>query len=135
MSILTERIQERMNELKLSQADLAELTGISKPSISQYLSGKNEPRLDKIKKIAEVLLVSENWLSGVEEDGMQSTKYRMSVAEAAEIMCVSKVFVRFGLIDKRLPFGAAVKMSNRYSFYISPKLFYEFVGSREDAKK
>lgn len=53
---------------------------------------------------------------------------RISVKEAAEIMNTSQQFIRVGLQQKALPFGAAVKISSQYTYYISPKKFYEFVG-------
>lgn len=54
---------------------------------------------------------------------------KITVQEAAKITRKSNQFVRMGLQQKTLPFGAAVKMSSgRYSYYISPKKFYEFVG-------
>ena len=51
----------------------------------------------------------------------------MKVSEAAKIMGVSPQFVRIGLQDKRLPFGVAVKMSGKYSYHISDKLFEEYM--------
>lgn len=53
---------------------------------------------------------------------------RMTVAEAAEIMGVSKDYVRIGLQRGLLPFGTAVKMSNRYTYYISSKQFFKYLG-------
>lgn len=57
-------------------------------------------------------------------------KKRIKVTEAARIMGVSDEFVRVGLIKGLLPFGVAMKKEDnkRYSYYISPKLFAEYVG-------
>lgn len=54
----------------------------------------------------------------------------ISVKEAAKIMGKSEQFIRVGLQRETLPFGIAQIMpkSNRYTYYISPKLFYDFVG-------
>ena len=38
-----EKLQELMIEQDISQTQLSEMTGIGRSSISQYLSGKNEP--------------------------------------------------------------------------------------------
>ena len=43
-----ERLKHAMNEAHMSQSELSSKTGITKASISQYLSGKNQPREDKI---------------------------------------------------------------------------------------
>lgn len=44
---------------------------------------------------------------------------RISVADAAKLMGVSQQFVRIGLQRGILPFGYAVKMSDRYTYHIS----------------
>lgn len=54
----------------------------------------------------------------------------ISVKEAAKIMGKSEQFVRIGLQRGLLPFGQAIKMSSIYTYYISPKLFEEYVGYR-----
>lgn len=52
---------------------------------------------------------------------------RVTVAEAAEKLGVSQQFIRIGLQRKVLPFGIAVKMSNRYTYHISRKLLEEYI--------
>ena len=51
-----ERLKHAMNEAHMSQSELSSKTGITKASISQYLSGKNQPREDKIFLMAEALI-------------------------------------------------------------------------------
>lgn len=58
----------------------------------------------------------------------QNVYKTISVSEAAKLLGKSEQFVRVGLQKKRLPFGMAVKLSSHWTYYISPKLFYEFVG-------
>jgi hypothetical protein len=60
---------------------------------------------------------------------MPETK-SLTVHEAAEIMGKSDQFVRIGLQRNILPFGSAVKLSTRWTYYISPTRFYEYVGER-----
>ena len=50
------------------------------------------------------------------------------VRKAAMLMGKSEQFVRVGLRNDRLPFGSAVKMSKKWTYYISPILFYEYIG-------
>lgn len=52
---------------------------------------------------------------------------RVTVAEAAERLGVSQQFIRIGLQKKILPFGIAVKMSNRFTYHISRKLLEEYI--------
>lgn len=56
-------------------------------------------------------------------------KRKLSVTEAAELMNVGPQFVRVGLQKGILPIGTAMKVAgNRYTYYISPKLFEEYTG-------
>jgi len=52
----------------------------------------------------------------------------ISVKEAAKIMGVSQQFVRIGMQIGQLPIGRAVQLSSIWTYHISPKLFYEYVG-------
>lgn len=52
---------------------------------------------------------------------------KITVAEAAAIMGVSQQFVRIGLQRGILKFGYAVKMSNRYTYHISPEKFNNYM--------
>ena len=54
----------------------------------------------------------------------------ISVKDAAKLMGKSEQFVRIGLQRGLLPIGQAIKMSSMYTYYISPKLFYEFTGKK-----
>lgn len=52
---------------------------------------------------------------------------KISIAQAAKEMGVSQQFVRIGLQRGILKFGVAVKMSDRYTYHISPTKFYEYI--------
>jgi hypothetical protein len=56
----------------------------------------------------------------------------ISIKQAAEIMGKCQQFVRVGLQRGNLPFGTAVKLSTQWTYYISPKLFYEYVGEQKE---
>lgn len=60
---------------------------------------------------------------------------KLSVKEAASLMGKSIEFVRAGLRDGRFSFGTAVKLSSRWSYHISPKLFYEYINGNEKMMK
>ncbi len=55
-----------MHLRNMRQADLVNLTGIGKSSISTYISGEYEPKQKNIYKIAKALDVSEAWLMGLD---------------------------------------------------------------------
>ena len=52
----------------LSQKDLSENIGVAKSTYSLYESGKREPNVDTIKKIASALNVSADMLLGLEAE-------------------------------------------------------------------
>lgn len=69
MSIVTKascasRIRQGMEIRNLKQADLCTMTGISKSTMSQYLSGLYEPSQVKVEIISRALGVTEAWLMG-----------------------------------------------------------------------
>ncbi len=71
--LLIKRIKKMLEKLNLTQADLAKATGIRASSISDYLSGKYDPKQDKIYLIAKALNVSPAWLMGIEDDSDASS--------------------------------------------------------------
>lgn len=133
MSDFSSRLKQAMDERNMSQSDISALTGIGKPSISQYLSGKNEPKQDKAKKIAEALKVNDGWLMGLDfpmDDQLKDVEKNITVEKAAKIMGKSEDFIRVGLQKGILPFGSAVKLSSRWTYYISPQKFHDYVGHK-----
>ena len=64
MITTAERLREALTTRNMKQAELSELTGIGKSSISTYLSGDYMPKQRNIYKIAKVLDVNEAWLMG-----------------------------------------------------------------------
>ena len=61
---ISERIKEGMRIRNLKQVDLVEKTGINKATLSQYISGKYEPKQNNIYLLSKALNVSEAWLMG-----------------------------------------------------------------------
>jgi hypothetical protein len=55
----------------------------------------------------------------------------ISVKDAAQIMGKSQQFIRIGLQRGLLPFGTAIKLSSIWTYHISPKLFYEYIGENQ----
>lgn len=125
-------LKKAMNERNMTQSELSALTGIGKSSISQYLSGKNEPTEQRTEKIADALECSVAFLNGLttcsdptdDPNGFKN----VPVTIAAQRLGKSEQFIRVGLQRNRLPFGTAVKLSSRYSYHISPKLLNEYIG-------
>lgn len=58
------RLKQALELRKMKQIELAEKTGISKPRISCYLSGKYEPKQEALYQLGKALNVAEMWLAG-----------------------------------------------------------------------
>lgn len=64
VSTPAQRIREAMDIRNMKQVELAEKSGISKPNISCYLSGKYEPKQMALYNLGRALDVAEMWLAG-----------------------------------------------------------------------
>ncbi len=61
----SERYKMAMELRNMKAVELSRRTGISEPALSQYASGKAEPKKDRAVRIAEVLEVNHSWLIGL----------------------------------------------------------------------
>lgn len=66
MDNISERLSYALKLRNMKASELANKTNISKSSISEWLSGKYEPKQDKIFLMAEALNVDEAWLLGLD---------------------------------------------------------------------
>lgn len=55
----------------------------------------------------------------------------LSVREAALKMGKTPSFVRIALQQGRLPFGTAIKLSSKWTYYINPAQFNKYIGENE----
>lgn len=81
MSVFTKKVKELMERDSISQKELARLSGISESSISRYLSGSFEPRMDILANIAKVFNVSVGYLVGEDVAPLDDNAYE-------ETLCV-----------------------------------------------
>ena len=58
------RLAEALNDKNIKPIELAEMAGVSKGSISQYMNGRNRPTNMNAGKMAKVLDVDPMWLMG-----------------------------------------------------------------------
>lgn len=81
MVTVKERLRELMEIYGIKQQDIINKTGISSSCISSYLSGKREPKSDKIYVIAEAFGVNPVWLTGFEAPMKSTTNTIKEMAE------------------------------------------------------
>ena len=74
MTIFQKRLEQTMNELGMTQAELSRKSGVSESTISSYRSGAYTPRNKKLYALATAMDVSPSWLMGydleVNEDAL-----------------------------------------------------------------
>lgn len=133
MTTFAERLKDAMKQVNMNQSELAALTGASKAAISQYLSGRNTPGIDRIKAISDATGASFDYLMGYGTAPVAEPPIRkVSVKEAARCMGKSDQFIRVGLQRGFLSFGAAVPgTGERWNYYINPAKFRDYVGAEQ----
>ncbi len=65
-ALTAERIKEAMNDMHITQQELADKSNIGKSSISHYVNGSNEPGNKSAYLMAQVLKVDPAWLMGLD---------------------------------------------------------------------
>lgn len=114
-----------MAEKGITQKELCAITGISKSSISQYVSGRVIPSKDRLVKIAAALNIE---VAELYMDHPKSPKSAITVDQAAEMIGVSSPWLRAALQQGSAPFGFAVHGEKKWSYHISPHLLRQYVG-------
>ncbi|WP_162652142.1 helix-turn-helix transcriptional regulator [Lentilitoribacter sp. Alg239-R112] len=65
MDIFAKRLKERAKQLGVSNSEAARRAGLEERRYGHYVTGRNEPDLATLKRIAEALGTTPNWLLGV----------------------------------------------------------------------
>lgn len=132
-----EKLKKAMQELGLNQRQVVTLTGKSKGSVSQYLSGKQIPSEDVQSAIATSLGLASDYFTGMDQELQVMPQLeirdgvipRLDVTKAAKLMGMNHNTVRKGLQQGVFPWGYAVHTSdNRWSYFINAKRFAEVEG-------
>lgn len=125
-----EKLKKAMQDLGINQAKVVSLTGKSKGSISQYLSGKQTPSAEVQRDIAVSLGLNPDYFEqetptlelAKKTDGVQT----LDVMVAAKLMHMNHNTVRKGLQQGVFPWGYAIKTSeNRWVYFINAVRFSE----------
>mgnify|MGYP003559159913 CR=1 FL=1 len=62
LQAMAERIRSCMKDEKLKQSDIVKTTGVSKSSVSKWLSGKARPTGKYLLRLSQVLNQTEDWI-------------------------------------------------------------------------
>jgi transcriptional regulator with XRE-family HTH domain len=75
MDTFAKRLQERAKQLGISNAEAARRAGLDERRYAHYASGRREPDLGTLVKIAETLGTTPNWLLGVTIPGSEDPQF------------------------------------------------------------
>lgn len=64
IAYFSDRLKSAMDDNGLSAADVSRLTGIDRSLLSKYLKGIKHPKVDRLRRLANVLYVNVDWLDG-----------------------------------------------------------------------
>lgn len=135
-----EKLKKAMQELNLNQRQVVTMTGKSKGSVSQYLSGKQIPSEDVQSAIATSLGLASDYFTGMDKELQVMPQLeirdgvipRLDVTKAAKLMGMNHNTVRKGLQQGVFPWGYAVHTSdNRWSYFINQEIGDKFGISRQ----
>lgn len=127
----SEKLKEAMQDLDLNQKQVVGMTGKSKGSISQYLSGKQIPSEKAQSDIAVSLGLNPDYFKDEENQVLfriprKGTIPRLDVVKAAQLLGMNHDTVRKGLQQGVFPWGYAIHTSeNRWTYFINAKRFVE----------
>lgn len=132
----SKKLQKAMQELNLNQKQVCGLTGKSKGSVSQYLSGKQVPSRTAQSDIAVALGLAPNYFEEEQAPPSEPEKpiivgriKKLLPEEAAIYLGLSKDTIRRGLQQGVFPWGYAIKTSeNRWTYFINANRFAEIEG-------
>lgn len=133
----SEKLKQAMQELQLNQRQICGLTGKSKGSVSQYLSGKQVPSVEVQSSIATALGLEADYFEKLDDQItiLPSGEVRNGIIPkllpevAAKYLGMDKGTVRRGLQQGVFPWGYAVRTSeNRWAYFINARRFAEIEG-------
>lgn len=100
---LKDRLKYAMEIKGVKAIDLSKSSGIPKNSLSYYLSGRSEPKADRIYLLAKLLDVSEAWLLG----------YDVAMERSVEQKDVDETIALYDRIEKDREFKRLMLRINR----------------------
>lgn len=88
--ITAKRLALALSNLNMKPQELANASGVSKASISQYLSGSHSPSNISSGKMSQILKVNPLWLMGFDVPMNDQTTNRSNVTNLYNIQCTTK---------------------------------------------
>ena len=118
-----DRLKKVMVDQNINQVELSRICGVSRSTVSKWMSGDLEPAKARRNKIAEAFDLPENYF---EEIVIPKQKIEtLTPKEAAYLMGMSVGSVQKGLIQGIFPWGYAIRTSEKkHRYFINAKKFF-----------
>ena len=112
-----------MVDQNINQVELSRICGVSRSTVSKWMSGDSEPTKARRNEIAEAFDLPENYF---EEIVISKKKIEtLTPKEAAYLMGMSVGSVQKGLIQGIFPWGYAIRTSEKkHRYFINAKKFF-----------
>jgi len=86
MSTLSERLRFAREQAGLSQAQVAKMMGVHRPTISEIEAGRRRVTVEEVPDFARIYDVSISWLSGSDkDDGIDDDRVQLAARELAKL--------------------------------------------------
>ena len=133
MSTIGDNIRSARKKAGLSQAELANLAGITKAAISRYESGLRTPRPEHLASIATYLVVSIEELMGISLNTLtpQEIRQQMSLEDYLKTLGYD-LFVDYPEDSKT---WLCVDNSNKKLYLVQPEDILQLINSIQDYAK
>lgn len=84
---IAERLRLAREISGLSQGQVAEMLGLSRPAISEAEAGRRRVSAEELARLSEIYAVSISWLAGVESEGedIDQDKIELAAREIAKL--------------------------------------------------
>lgn len=125
-----EKLKQAMKDLSLNQRQVCGLTGKSKGSVSQYLSGKQIAIATALGLASDYFTKSDSEMVVLPSKEVKNGVIpKLDVEKAAKLLQMNHNTIRKGLQQQVFPWGYAVHTSdNRWAYFINARRFAEIEG-------
>ena len=116
-------LRQRVESAGLNASALADALGVTRQTVSLYMTGKQTPPPWRVRQIEKI--IADSAPRTVEECGE-----RISVSEAAKILGCNPQAVRIGMQRGLVPFGFAYKNDKKWSYIIPRSRLQAYIEGR-----
>ena len=123
MKVFKDRLKKVMVDQNINQVELSRICGVSRSTVSKWMSGDSEPTKARRNEIAEAFDLPENYF---EEIVIPKKRIEtLTPKEVAYLMGMGVSTIEKGLIQGTFPWGYAIRTSeNTHRYFINANKFF-----------